>query len=208
MPTASHRPSLYAGHDDVLRAFPTVTMTCAGSSWRTMPSASCRPSPDPPENRHRSRSSHRSPQLHSDRALTPWRTVPPTLASDPSNVGDRHVVTAQNAGTEARKRHRRSLPCRDGKELPTAATRDLHRRAILRSAGPDGSPHDYRRTRLAPTAAARDGRTIVRSGRKNGSAGGRTKEWLDTGGQHPVKSERLIPSSHLSTEPGQVQSSA
>ena len=36
------------------------------------------------------------------------------------------------------------------------------------------------------------GRTIVRVGRKNGSARGRTKECLETGGQHAVRSGSLI----------------
>ena len=49
----------------------------------------------------------------------------------------------------ARKRHRRSLRCRDGKETPTTATQDIYRRPILRSAGSDGGPDDNRRTRLA-----------------------------------------------------------
>ena len=38
--------------------------------------------------------------------------------------------------------------------------------------------------------------------RKNGSAGGRTKEWLDTGGQHAVKLDRLVPNAQHSTKPG------
>jgi hypothetical protein len=54
-------------------------------------------------------------------------------------------------------------------------------------------------------AAPRDGRTIVRAGTEEWLPRGRTKEWLDTGGQHAVKSDRLIPSSHLSTKPEQVQ---
>ena len=56
------------------------------------------------------------------------------------------VLTAE---TEARNRHRRSLRCRDGKETTSTATHDIHRRAILRSTGSDGSPDDDRRTRLA-----------------------------------------------------------
>jgi len=43
-------------------------------------------------------------------------------------------------------------------------------------------------------------------GRKNGSARGRTKEYLDTGAQHAVKSHRLIPNTQQSTKPGQVHS--
>jgi hypothetical protein len=45
-------------------------------------------------------------------------------------------------------------------------------------------------------------------GRKNGSAGGRTKEWHETGGQNDFKSDILIPSSHPSTKPGQVHAVA
>jgi hypothetical protein len=35
-----------------------------------------------------------------------------------------------------------------------------------------------------------------------GSARGRTEECLDTGGQHAVKSHRLIPNAQQSTKPG------
>ena len=42
-------------------------------------------------------------------------------------------------------------------------------------------------------------------GWKNGSAGGRTKEWHQTGGQNAVRPDTLIPSSQPSTKPGQVQ---
>ena len=44
-------------------------------------------------------------------------------------------------------------------------------------------------------------------GRKNGSTGGRTKEYLKTGGQNAVRSDTLIPSPHPSTKPGQVHAS-
>jgi hypothetical protein len=43
------------------------------------------------------------------------------------------------------------------------------------------------------------------SGRKNGSARGRTKEYHETGGQDDSSTATLIPSSHLSTKAGQVQ---
>src|SRR3954471_17509233 len=52
------------------------------------------------------------------------------------------------------------------------------------------------------TAAARDGRTICGSGRKNGSPRGRTKECHETGGQDDTPTATLIPSSQLSTKPG------
>jgi putative transposase len=38
-----------------------------------------------------------------------------------------------------------------------------------------------------------------------GSAGGRTKEWHQKGGQNPVRPDTLIPSPQPSTKPGQVQ---
>ncbi len=41
------------------------------------------------------------------------------------------------------------------------------------------------------------------SGRKNGSAGGRTKEWLEAGEDDDSKPHGLILSSHHSTKPGQ-----
>jgi Integrase core domain len=41
------------------------------------------------------------------------------------------------------------------------------------------------------------------SGRKNGSAGGRTKEWRK-GGPNAVRSDTLIPSPQPSVKPGQV----
>ena len=44
------------------------------------------------------------------------------------------------------------------------------------------SPRAASKMRPSLTATARDGRAVVPAGRKNGSAGGRTKEWLDTGG--------------------------
>ena len=61
-------------------------------------------------------------------------------------------------------------------------------------------PPEFRRqmVELVRAAAA----SVRGSGRKNGSAGGRTKECHETGGQHDVKPESLIPSSHLSTKPG------
>src|SRR5262245_9954318 len=45
------------------------------------------------------------------------------------------------------------------------------------------------------------------SGRKNGSAGGRTKEWTK-GGPDDVRSDNLIPNRQSSTKPGQGQPSA
>ena len=71
-----------------------------GSSWRMTPSASYRPSPDRPATVIVVDPVIDPPQHHTDRALTPWRTVPPTLASDPSDVGDRPGMVAPNAGTE------------------------------------------------------------------------------------------------------------
>ena len=43
-------------------------------------------------------------------------------------------------------------------------------------------------------------------GRKNGSVGGRTEEYLDTGGRLVVKSNSLIPNAQHSMKPGQVPS--
>ena len=58
------------------------------------------------------------------------------------------------------------------------------------------------------TAAVRDGRTIVRAGTENGSARSRTKECLETEPQYAVRSDSMIPSSHPSTKPGQVHTTA
>jgi hypothetical protein len=43
-------------------------------------------------------------------------------------------------------------------------------------------------------------------GWKNGSAGGRTKEWYQTGEQNALRRDTLIPCPQPSTKPGQVQS--
>ena len=55
------------------------------------------------------------------------------------------------------------------------------------------SPIDYEHgIRRRPAIPTHTSLPSCGPGRKNGSAGGRTKEWLDTGGQHAVKSARLI----------------
>ena len=56
------------------------------------------------------------------------------------------------------------------------------------------------------TAAARDGRTIVRAGTEEWLRRGPNKRMTRTGGQHAVRSDTLIPSPQLSTKPGQVHS--
>jgi hypothetical protein len=83
--------------------------------------------------------------------------------------------------------------CRQGQAL----------RAAARCGRPPGQAQVKPEGRLL-TTAARDGRTIVRVGTENGSAGGRTKECHQTGGQDDSPTATLIPSSHLPTKPGQV----
>jgi putative transposase len=81
---------------------------------------------------------------------------------------------------------------------------DAHKPAVVLAAvkdKPSGRPQegavlDRRCARPPHHRAGRDG--------KNGSAG-RTKECLETGGQDDSPTTTLIPSSHLSTKPGQVQ---
>ena len=79
---------------------------------------------------------------------------------------------------------------------------DAHQPAVVLAAvkdKPSGRPQDGA---VLDRRCARRPHQSCGSGRKNGSAGGRTKEWHETGGQHAVKSDSLIPSSHLSTKPG------
>jgi putative transposase len=84
----------------------------------------------------------------------------------------------------------------------TAADPDARQPAAVLAAvknKPSGRPQER------PVLDRRCARTAAPScgpGRKNGSAGGRTKEWLDTGGQHADKSDRLISSAQHSTKPG------
>jgi hypothetical protein len=71
------------------------------------------------------------------------------------------------------------------------------------------SPIDYEHgiRRRRPAIPTHTSLPSCGPGRKNGSAGGRTKESLETGGQDAVRPNSLIASSHHSTKPGQVQAS-
>jgi putative transposase len=72
------------------------------------------------------------------------------------------------------------------------------------------SPIDYERLYAAnpdahqPAAVLAAATPSCGPGWKNSSAGGRTKEWHQTGGQNAVRSDTLIPSPQPSTKPGQV----
>src|SRR5262249_46790471 len=80
--------------------------------------------------------------------------------------------------------------------------RDAHQSAAVLAAVKD-KPFGRPQGAAAPDRhCARQPRQMRGSGRKNGSAGGRTKECHEPEDKHDVKPEGLIPSSHLSTKPG------
>src|SRR5262249_16630612 len=112
------------------------------------------------------------------------RTVSPKCSPTLVVLRLRHSSTSMPKRQSSNRRSRRTPACRRARGRQGQA---------LRAAAGSGRPWP----RLRAAAASVRG-----SGRKNGSAGGRTKECHETGGQHDVKPESLIPSSHLSTKPG------
>ena len=127
----------------------------------------------------------------------PKRAMPPSRSSKVSTIGGdaipRSDISHQST-TSAGITRCRSIPTRTSLPSCSRPSRTC--------------PSGGRKMRPSLTAAARDRRTIRGSGRKNGSARGRTKECHESRGQDAVRSDSLIPSSHLSTKPGQVQSPA
>ena len=120
----------------------------------------------------------------------------------------RRLQTCGSCGVEfynPRRRHSSisylsPMDC-ERRHQPTAADPDARQPAAVLAAVKD-KPSGRPQRRPSLTAAARDGRTIVRVGTEEWLRRGRTKEWLDTGGQHAVTSDRLIPSTQPSTKPG------
>ena len=85
-----------------------------------------------------------------------------------------------------------------------AANPDAHQTAAVLAAVKDKPFGRPRSGAVLDRRCAR--RPHSRAGRwKNGSAGGRTKECHQTGGQNVVRQDTLIPSPKPSTKPGQVQ---
>ena len=122
----------------------------------------------------------------------PKRAMPPSRSSKVSTIGGdaipRSDISHQST-TSAGITRWRSIPTRTS--LPSCSRPS-------RTSPPGG-----RKMRPSLTAASSCG-----SGRKNGSARGRTKECLESRRQHAVRSDSMTPSSHPSTKPGQVQSPA
>ena len=110
-----------------------------------------------------------------------------TIRADatPRSAISRRSIT--NDGTRQQRRSRRTPACR-------------------RARGRQGqAPSGGRKRRPILTAAARAGRTTCGPGRRNGSAGGRTKESGQQEGRMPSDHDTLSPNTHHSTKPGQVQ---
>jgi len=85
-------------------------------------------------------------------------------------------------------------------ETDAALTAEI-RAAHTASRGTYGAPRLH--AELAANGKHIGRKRVARSGRKNGSARGRTKECLETGGgQHAVRSDSLIPNAQHSTKPG------